>query len=96
MTFNFLRTFSNSVHERWIHTPSPSLRDKIATADSSVQVFSHTEVLDQSPIPSNLACNILLVQLGLKLFIVGKRPPEMAGDEGVYIVSYLLVSRRSA
>lgn len=69
MTFSFLRTFGNYVHERWICTPSPSVRDKIATANSSVQVRSHTEILDQNPLPSNVGCNILLVQLGLKLFI---------------------------
>ena len=48
-----------------------------------MQVVSHTEALDQSPVSSNLGCNVLLVQLGLKLSVVSKHSAEMAGDEGV-------------
>ena len=55
-----------------------------------MQVVSHTEALDQSPVSSNLGCNILLVQLGLKLLVVSKHSAEVAGDEGVYVVSYLV------
>lgn len=48
-----------------------------------MQIVSHIEALDQSPVSSNLGCNVLLVQLGSKLLVVSKHPAEMAGDEGV-------------
>lgn len=44
----------------------------------SLQVVSPPEALDQSPISSKFGCNIVLIQLGLKLSVVNKYPAEMA------------------
>lgn len=46
--------------------------------ETSVQVVSPPEALDQSPISSKFGCNTVLIQLGLKLSEVNKCPAEMA------------------
>lgn len=45
---------------------------------TSVHVVSPPEALDQSPISFKFGCNIVLIQLGLKLSVVNKYPAEMA------------------
>lgn len=47
---------------------------------TSVQVVSPPEALDQSPISSKFGYNTILIELGLKLSVMNKYPVGMAGD----------------
>lgn len=61
-----------SVHQMHTYT---SLPEELQT---SVQVVSSPDALDQNPVSSKFGCNIVLIQLGLKLSEVNKCPAEMA------------------
>lgn len=67
-----------SVHQMRTYTFSLLEEQYREELQTSVQVASPPEALDQSPISSEFGYNIVLIQLGLKLSVGNKYPAEMA------------------